>query len=156
MVSISLRHDMTYTMIVSTGLLPGLYEFPTYANVSKDTSHNTRDKVTTAIMAQLQKDRSPLVISAFKSVGDVLHLFSHIKKTYRVNWIVLEDDGKHPPSFYFSSLEDYSQRRADVKKDPVKIKGAILTDEAENGKWVPLKEVDEMKLAIFSLLLDFG
>lgn len=29
--------------------------------------------------------------------GDVLHVFSHIRKTYRVQWVVLEGGGTCPP-----------------------------------------------------------
>jgi len=136
---------------VSTGLLAGLYEFPTHANVSRDTSHTSQEKITTEITAQLEKDKSPSSMSAVKSVGDVLHVFSHIKKTYRVHWIVLEDGGKCPPSLYFSGSEDFSPRKANVKKGAVKIKSAISP---KNGRWVPLQEVNEMKSVLFSLILD--
>ena len=29
--------------------------------------------------------------------GDVVHIFSHIRKTYRVQWVVLEGGGPAPP-----------------------------------------------------------
>ncbi len=39
-----------------------------------------------------------LRIAGIRPGGDVIHIFSHIKKTYRVQWIVLEGGGKEPPS----------------------------------------------------------
>jgi A/G-specific adenine glycosylase len=39
-----------------------------------------------------------LQIKELHSAGDVVHVFSHIKKTYRTQWVVLEG-GEHPPSF---------------------------------------------------------
>jgi A/G-specific adenine glycosylase len=38
-----------------------------------------------------------LQIKELHSVGNVIHAFSHIKKTYRTQWVVLEG-GEHPPS----------------------------------------------------------
>ena len=41
-----------------------------------------------------------LRIGTIKAVGDVVHIFSHIKKTYRVQWVILEGGEDGPPELH--------------------------------------------------------
>ena len=40
---------------------------------------------------------STLRIVKIAPAGDVIHIFSHIRKTYRIQWVVLEGGGAAPP-----------------------------------------------------------
>ncbi|KAF8223425.1 DNA glycosylase [Tricholoma matsutake] len=103
------------------GLLAGLYEFPTSANVSKTTSHDAMARIPNKLLSRLlsstvppyNKNRSKsqndaLQIKELHFAGDVVHVFSHIKKTYRTQWVVLQG-GENLPSF-----------RQDITKQPGK------------------------------------
>ncbi|KAI0688384.1 DNA glycosylase [Cytidiella melzeri] len=111
------------------GLLAGLHEFPTVPNVletlsaqaMRDLPHRLLSGLLTAPVhpydrtaergrstrAVIDTSQSPpaetvdhLRIVKIESAGDVTHVFSHIKKTYRVQWVVLEGGGgSDPPSF---------------------------------------------------------
>jgi A/G-specific adenine glycosylase len=63
-------------------------------------------------------------------VGDVLHVFSHIRKTYRVQWVVLEGGGVTPP--------ELAPRMAGAK---VKVKGSSKAESI----WIRLGEVENAK-----------
>jgi A/G-specific adenine glycosylase len=67
------------------------------------------------------------------AVGDVDHVFSHIKKTYRVQWIILEG-GQGPPEL---ATELYVLNQALPDSESSVTKGAI---------WCSLNEVSEAKL----------
>ncbi|KIK70180.1 hypothetical protein GYMLUDRAFT_34666 [Collybiopsis luxurians FD-317 M1] len=99
------------------GLLAGLYEFVSEPNVPVSTSaadalnlahkqllNILKDSVAPLeVIKPRQKEHDPSKSSKYRiccieSVGDVLHTFSHIKKTYRVQWVVIEG-GLIPPTF---------------------------------------------------------
>jgi A/G-specific adenine glycosylase len=65
--------------------------------------------------------------------GDVLHVFSHIRKTYRVQWVVLEGGGANPP--------ELATRSASKVK---KVKGQGSSSKIES-MWVRLGEVGNAK-----------
>ncbi|THH30990.1 hypothetical protein EUX98_g3175 [Antrodiella citrinella] len=93
------------------GLLAGLHEFPTIPDVSVATPDSMTDFAQSSlrqllvhpppppspavrsptrhsdIQASIPED-NPRIVKA-KPAGDVLHIFSHIKKTYRVQWVLL-------------------------------------------------------------------
>jgi A/G-specific adenine glycosylase len=89
---------------IATGLLAGLYEFPTLPDVSPTISASAQGQTPSRLLssilavpvqpasfvAKTDADRETLRITKIQSVGDVLHIFSHIRKTYRVQWVVLE------------------------------------------------------------------
>lgn len=67
--------------------------------------------------------------------GDVLHVFSHIRKTYRVQWVVLEGGGTNPPELAKPSpLASASTKKTKVAGLP---KLASM--------WVPLDDVEKAK-----------
>ena len=120
------------------GLLAGLYEFPAFVDVSKNQSP---EKLTAEILSKLQINKSHLTRTATHSVGDVQHIFSHIKKTYRAQWIVLESNTEPPPPVYFDGAEILLSKKHKSKKDSSAPDGSTT-----NTRWVTLKEVDDMKL----------
>ncbi|PSR78617.1 hypothetical protein PHLCEN_2v7364 [Hermanssonia centrifuga] len=109
------------------GLLAGLHEFPTSANVSRTLAASAMQDIAHALLSEILenapqpyartakqrrsgtvRDSSRLSTSPHESEslrivgirpgGDVIHIFSHIKKTYRVQWVVIEGGGEEPPS----------------------------------------------------------
>jgi A/G-specific adenine glycosylase len=120
------------------GLLAGLYEFPSFVDVSRTSSHGD---LTAEILSKLQIDHSHLTKSTTKSVGDVQHIFSHIKKTYRTRWIVLESKSQPPPPFAF----DFAEKSPSKKNKSRNATLAPVSDEKVNTRWVSLKEVEDMK-----------
>ena len=66
--------------------------------------------------------------------GDVLHVFSHIRKTYRVQWVVLEGGGANPPELAKrSSVASSSARKTKV------------TMPKPESMWIPLDDVQKAK-----------
>jgi hypothetical protein len=109
-VSILSSVSMLLRQFVWSGLLAGLYEFPTSANVSRTMSHDAMTRIPNKLLSCLllstvppynknrnKSENGALHIRELHSAGDVVHVFSHIKKTYRTQWLVLEG-GEHPPS----------------------------------------------------------
>ena len=47
--------------------------------------------------ASSTEDSSTLRIVKIAPAGDVIHIFSHIRKTYRIQWVVLDGRGSTPP-----------------------------------------------------------
>ncbi|KAI0084713.1 DNA glycosylase [Irpex rosettiformis] len=106
------------------GLLAGLHEFPTESSVSKTLSATAMQEIPRRLLSDLlmvpprpcrltskktrnaqdhldtafSKAEDPLRIASIKSAGDITHIFSHIRKTYRIQWVVLEGGGDDPPS----------------------------------------------------------
>lgn len=93
--------------------MAGLYEFPTSANVSKSISSvtilkQTNDLLSKTLRTELQQfkprqrqdndvsDGKTCRVKDIVPAGDVVHIFSHVKKTYRVQWVILEG-GQGPP-----------------------------------------------------------
>lgn len=87
-----------------------------------------------------------------KPVGDVIHVFSHIRKTYRVQWVLLKGGGDEPPKLRHDSAlstdgktravqKGKSRKRSDVSEDSEAVK-ATTTDVA---RWVPLDQVEHAK-----------
>lgn len=112
---------MMYKRLISVpGLLAGLHEFPTRSNVTDLASlkpsgmqsiaqETIKDTLVTSVSpfkaldslgaktkASAATPPSELRISKIKNAGDVLHIFSHIRKTYRVQWILLEGGSSSP------------------------------------------------------------
>jgi len=62
--------------------------------------------------------------------GDVLHVFSHIRKTYRVQWVVLEGGGASPPELVAAMA-----RPKPKAAGPPKVESMwVLLDEVEKAK----------------------
>lgn len=106
------------------GLLGGLHEFPTSPAVPVTISAAAQKKVPSALLRDLltsppagehgartsgdqargeisgaePEPSTALRIVHVEPAGDVIHIFSHIRKTYRVQWVVLEGGGGTPPA----------------------------------------------------------
>ncbi|KAI0790408.1 DNA glycosylase [Abortiporus biennis] len=63
-------------------------------------SHSTQRPIRAGDEEEAQNPNDDsLRIIKIKPAGDVIHIFSHIKKTYRVQWVVLQGEyGQQPPS----------------------------------------------------------
>jgi A/G-specific adenine glycosylase len=72
-------------------------------------------------------------------VGDVLHVFSHIRKTYRVQWVVLEGGGTCPPELARRSTQAAprvpSSKRTKASDHPPK----------RESMWIRIEEVEAAK-----------
>lgn len=148
-----------------SGLLAGLYEFPTSANVSKSMTPVAQTAVPAKILSTLVQDGSllmttpknqnrvrddsvqteKLTISSIQPVGDVLHVFSHIKKTYRVQRVILEGGANPPATLLDASLHNERPMKK-IKKEKGTVKDVNVT--ATSGPiavWIPLDKVLETK-----------
>ncbi|KAJ7096736.1 DNA glycosylase [Mycena belliarum] len=139
------------------GLLAGLDEFPTSPNVAASTSKARQLKIAQEIVptflhgsARLQdvagdSDGSgasaSLRIAKVQPVGDVLHVFSHIRKTYRVQWVLLEG-GVVPPQLAIASvLEENENLKKGAGKGKVKNRKPEGSTVVPVSTWVPLDAV---------------
>ena len=88
-----------------------------------------------------------------KPAGDVVHVFSHIRKTYRIQWVLLKGGGDEPPKLRHNSgsSEGKTKTKAVQKGKPRKRSDAC--EDSEPGKptptdvarWVPLDQVEHAK-----------
>jgi len=67
--------------------------------------------------------------------GDVLHVFSHIRKTYRVQWVVLEGGGTSPPELAKRPSLASSTKQKKVAGPPKVV-----------SIWTPLDGVEETSI----------
>ncbi|KZT10266.1 DNA glycosylase [Laetiporus sulphureus 93-53] len=161
------------------GLLSGLHEFPTAPNVPVTISYPAQIQIANAVLSDLLacppqdgQDGShagtsedctlgesagtecsssrTLRIVKTEPAGDVIHVFSHIKKTYRVQWVVLEGGGDEPP--FLTPLAPSFGTTARAKGRADGTQKAFRTVKAnktqENGRsvagqatWMPLRNV---------------
>jgi A/G-specific adenine glycosylase len=93
------------------------------------------------------------------SAGDVVHVFSHIKKTYRVQWVLLE--GNELPQLRPTvSIEQGARENGSHAKNPKGKQKVSEVSEVElnaiqqtlSAQWVPLAKVEDTKL-VFSRLV---
>ncbi|KAI9508095.1 DNA glycosylase [Russula earlei] len=127
------------------GLLAGLHEFPTSSEVPASISASEERETATTLLSRLIN--SPLLdttsqaanaaqsgvlrVVKIERAGDVLHVFSHIRKTYRIQWVVLEGGAAGPPE-----LERRSGPKTTKVAMPPKVK----------SMWVPLDEVEKANI----------
>jgi A/G-specific adenine glycosylase len=88
-----------------------------------------------------------LTISSIQPVGDVVHVFSHIKKTYRVQWAILEGGANPPATLLGASLHDEPPLKKFKEKVAVKDVNvtAMHIPSGPMAVWVPLDKVVETK-----------
>ena len=98
--------------------------------------------------AGLEDDDGGIRISQVISAGDVLHVFSHVKKTYRTQWVVLEGGGSSPPSLLVPKVALASdkppaqgKRKTSVAAPAARAKGSV----GEDVKWVRIANIDQEK-----------
>ncbi|KAH0829201.1 DNA glycosylase [Lanmaoa asiatica] len=162
------------------GLLAGLHEFPTVPNISGVSATTAKvAEIPNGLLKDLLVD-PPLYLYSdskpqdrfklgrgnikdddtegavriihVKPAGDVVHVFSHIRKTYRVQWVLLKGGGDGPPKLrHKSGSSTDGKTRAVQKGKPRKRSeasehfeaGEITT--ADVARWVPLDQVEHAK-----------
>ena len=87
-----------------------------------------------------------------KPAGDVVHVFSHIRKTYRIQWVLLKGGGDEPPKLRpKSGLSMKGKTKAAQKRKSRKRSEASEDSEPEKAtatdvaRWVPLDQVEHAK-----------
>ncbi|KAF9228370.1 DNA glycosylase [Gyrodon lividus] len=157
------------------GLLAGLHEFPTVPNISGASAtaakvakipndlltdllvnppspfHPKDWKLQDSCSSSDATDGATRVVDV-KPAGDVVHGFSHIKKTYRVQWVVLEGGGDKPPELHNSpmspTLPTSEKNRKLRKGKPNYSEGSQAEDRsvAMVARWVRLDEVEDANI----------
>ncbi|KAG1817961.1 DNA glycosylase [Suillus subaureus] len=157
------------------GLLAGLHEFPTLPNLPgakasasnmaeipytllqellmhPPSPHNNKEPLKKLASSNPSLYNVPKVIQV-TSAGDVVHVFSHIKKTYRVQWVLLE--GNELPQLRPAvSPDQYARENGSRAKSP---KGKQKVSEVSEVKlntipqtlsaqWVPLSQVEDANI----------
>ncbi|KAJ3517911.1 hypothetical protein NLJ89_g208 [Agrocybe chaxingu] len=119
------------------GLLASLYEFPASVNVSKSMTRASQEKLPASILSQLVH------------VGEVPHVFSHIKKMYKVQWVILEGGAEPPPPLESSSLDEERPKKK-PKREKSAGKGAVNVKTDKGGPkravWMPIDQVLEANM----------
>ena len=88
-----------------------------------------------------------ITISSIRTGGDVLHVFSHIRKTYRVQWVVLRG-GDSPPAIREHTPSQKGRRKLKIKAEKRSDDAVSVASQSGNHNgaiWVPLDEVMETK-----------
>ena len=81
------------------------------------------------------EDTTALRLVKIERAGDVLHVFSHIRKTYRVQWVVLEGGGTCPPELARRTTPTVPRRRTKASDHlPTRESMWIRIDEVEGAK----------------------
>ncbi|KAG5643070.1 hypothetical protein DXG03_001598 [Asterophora parasitica] len=138
------------------GLLAGLYEFPTSGNVARTTSRAAQVKMPHALVSELvvpsmsiapydaKNRRKPshdvIEIASIQPVRDVVHIFSHIKKTYRPQWVVLQGGGDAPPALKSARGNPSTSDSIDEGLSSTSLRPIL------NNMWIQLKEVPNVNM----------
>ena len=122
--------------------MAGLYEFPTSDNVSKSIKPVAQENLGRDILAHLVQCTSEQTVSKIMPIGDVVHVFSHIRKTYRVQWVIVKG-GLAPPKVLSHEMPHEFEQRLGKKSTRGNRKAP--TQCSQNGLWIPLNEVAEAK-----------
>ena len=99
---------------------------------------------------QKQGDKGgDLRIADIRAAGDVPHVFSHIKKTYRVQWVLLEGGEDTPPALSPTKAAVAPVVTSPRGKDAIgKAKKNVKTSGKDLGgsaRWLPLDDVADAK-----------
>ncbi|KAI0305331.1 DNA glycosylase [Multifurca ochricompacta] len=130
-----------------SGLLAGLQEFPTSPEVPVSISASEERETALTLLSCLIKSPcldvravpDALRLIKIERAGDVLHVFSHIRKTYRVQWVVLEGGGASPP--------ELAMRRAPAAPHvPNTKKRKLIVSSKSESMWLRLEEVEKANI----------
>jgi A/G-specific adenine glycosylase len=134
------------------GLLAGLHEFPTSPEVPASISTSEERETAITLLSRLlesppldaylkvadtARSGAPRLVKIQRG-GDVLHVFSHIRKTYRVQWVVLEGGGASPPNLARRPAPAVSGR---LREPKLKVTGPSKLE----SMWVRLVDVEKAK-----------
>ncbi|EIW80749.1 DNA glycosylase [Coniophora puteana RWD-64-598 SS2] len=146
-----------------SGLLAGLQEFPSIPNISS-TASKLAEAPYTLLEGLLsspprkqkaaQGDAQSPRITRVKPAGDVIHVFSHIRKTYRVQWVLLEggsENGSRPPALLpRPTITNDAPSRGPESKKPKGKKNSVnasASQPAVIAQWVRLDEVENANIS---------
>jgi hypothetical protein len=87
------------------------------------------------------EELTPLKVAKVAQVGDVVHVFSHIKKTYRTQWILLEGGTQPPVSRPMPANMRKNQGDGHSSSTSASARGGTL----DAGAWVPMAQVEGKK-----------
>lgn len=141
-----------------------MYDFPSSPDVSKTIVLGDQEKLAPETLSKIlsapvfpptdsfnnqnNASRSEgITISSIRTGGDVLHVFSHIRKTYRVQWVVLRG-GDSPPAIRERTPSQKGRRKLELKAEKRSDDAVNVTSQSGNHNgaiWVPLNEVMETK-----------
>ncbi|KAG2227357.1 hypothetical protein INT45_004312, partial [Circinella minor] len=119
-----------------TGLLAGLWEFPTLELESLETTYKERSaKAKGYLHERYGFDQEDIKITKRQDLGNVVHLFSHIRKVYHVEWVQVSEE-------YYGQVEDDEQQMKWVTSEelescpiPTGLKKALgLLEKSRNKK----------------------
>lgn len=92
-----------------------------------------------------------LEIAKILPAGDIVHVFSHVKKTYRAQWVVLEG-GDRPPDLLPGAqaekrhvMDDEKGKRTRNKRQGNGTSTISNPDRPVSAVWAPLDEVADAK-----------
>ena len=116
-----------------------------HARVIPLSAHAVKDRV------DLEGDSEGLHlrISKIKVAGDVVHLFSHVKKTYRAQWVLLEG-GSTPPTLKSNLEVEIPVKRSGKRKFSPATGGPDAASPA-HAMWVLFDDVADVKYVDFPL-----
>ncbi|XP_006463983.1 hypothetical protein AGABI2DRAFT_226007 [Agaricus bisporus var. bisporus H97] len=150
-----------------TGLLAGLLDFASSVDVSKDISEEKTKSTSLELLGKIfgQTFSEPLAplhseeggcnkacevkITKMSVLGNVSHIFSHIKKTYRVVWVLLTGDDKPPElSRDFTLIKPFGEI---PKRKGQQNTGEGTMTASEHGVWVSFTEVKDATMGTGSM-----
>ncbi|KAI9251923.1 DNA glycosylase [Phascolomyces articulosus] len=116
-----------------TGLLAGLWEFPSLELESLETTYEGRSaKASDFLHERYDLDITKNKVTKRQDLGNVVHLFSHIRKVYHVEWVQVSEE---------SVVEDEDQVKwvtmDELKKSPIPTglkKALALLEKSQNQK----------------------
>jgi A/G-specific adenine glycosylase len=129
---------------ITQSLLSWLLVSPPFANSA---SANVKKRKATFPKTVDVDGANPLRITKITSAGQVIHVFSHIKKTYRLQWVVLEGGLQGPPTLKQIPDDGPARVKPGGNMKAKKKKEACTADTFHRpvSMWVPLDQVAEAK-----------
>ena len=110
--------------------------------MSKSIKPVVQEKLGRDILARLVQCTSEQTVSEIIPIGDVVHVFSHIRKTYRVQWVIVKGGSAPPKVLSHEMPREFEQR---IGKKSTRGNRKAPTQCSQNGLWIPLNEVAETK-----------
>ena len=162
------------------GLPAGLHEFPTEPNISGTSATAVKvAEIPNSLLKDLLADpplhpysgsksqgrsqmgnsddradddaERAMRIVHVKPAGDVVHVFSHIQKTYRVQWVLLKGGGDEPPKLLRRSDTKSQTRGKSEAVQKGKLRKCLEASEnseaasADKAQWVSFDQVEHAK-----------
>ena len=85
-------------------------------------------------------------VTQIRPVGEVVHVFSHIRKTYRVSWAVLTGAGGPPALKVSTGVQPAQKKSTHTKKmTPTSENDSSGAVSPSHSAWVKLSDVEHAK-----------